>query len=347
MIIIFKAREKLEIWGVVMKRWLQMFILLGVIAILIVPVQTNAYSYGDPNAEEVADTFKLVEASLNEATPNWKAAEEAYKVRRAEITSHFGESVSVTLDENFKSKDSDLLIANFKAVLVMNLERRFSNAKLDVEDYSKSKLLLAKALATFDTLIPYMDSNVSENKQAFDDALGALGNPGLFGVGKKEVQADVFSQKVDSIYKSVKPMFTFKAYIKPAVEEPVEAVKEPVAPVKPDVSKDTPKATPELEASTEPVVEESDVPAVAAEPVTEVEGTEPMESPLESTNRDEETAAPATAPDQVETVPAADEAHAPMEQTDKTNPLITVILIATVLIIGGGVVWFARKKGLF
>ena len=115
------------------------------IAILIVPVQTNAYSYGDPNAEEVADTFKLVEASLNESTPNWKAAEEAYKVRRAEITSHFGESVSVTLDENFKSKDSDLLIANFKAVLVMNLERRFSNAKLDVEDYSKSKLLLAKA----------------------------------------------------------------------------------------------------------------------------------------------------------------------------------------------------------
>ena len=83
-----------------------------------------------------------------------------------------------------------------------------------------------------------MNSKVSENKQAFEDALGALGNPGLFGVGKKEVQADVFSQKVDSIYKSVKPMFTFKAYIKPAVQRSrLKQVKEPVVPAKPDATK--------------------------------------------------------------------------------------------------------------
>ncbi len=168
-----------------MKRWLLCVLLLVTVALYIAPSQALAYSYGDANTEDIAETFKLVEASLAGASPNWKSAEEAYKVRRPEIVSHFGESVAVTLDNNFKDKNAKLTTANFKAVLVMNLDRRFTYAIKGFDDYAQTKLLLAKAKATFDTLKPYVGSKSDEINAAFDEALEALGNPGLFGVGQK------------------------------------------------------------------------------------------------------------------------------------------------------------------
>src|SRR5688572_9569939 len=180
-----------------MKRWLLCVLLLVTVALYIAPSQALAYSYGDANTEDIAETFKLVEASLAGASPNWKSAEEAYKVRRPEIVSHFGESVAATLDNNFKDKNAKLTTANFKAVLVMNLDRRFTYAIKGFDDYAQTKLLLAKAKATFDTLKPYVSSRTDEINAAFDAALEALGNPGLFGVGQKAAEPDVFKEKVN------------------------------------------------------------------------------------------------------------------------------------------------------
>ena len=66
------------------------------------------------------------------------------------------------LDANFQAKDNKLVIANFKAVLVMNLDRRFTYATKGIDDYAESKLLLAKAKATYETLEPYMGSGTAK-----------------------------------------------------------------------------------------------------------------------------------------------------------------------------------------
>ncbi|QGQ95589.1 LPXTG cell wall anchor domain-containing protein [Paenibacillus psychroresistens] len=330
-----------------MKRWLQMSLLVGLIALFIAPAQINAYSYGDANEEDVAETFKLVNASLSEPTPNWKAAEEAYKVRRAELTSHFGDKVTATLDHDFEIKDAPLTISNFKAVLVMNLERRFSNAKVVIKDYPSAKVLLAKAKATFDTLAPYISADVSASNQAFEDALDSLGNPGLFGVGKKAVEPEVFAQKVDSIYNFAKPLFVYKAYIKPVATAkptakptvkptPVLTATPTIAPTS-EVSASptpTPTATP---VASDTVASATPTPVVSAEPTPEA--TVAAETPgIESI---------APSPDNADIGDATKEAHAPMEQSDKTNSSVTIFLIGGVIIIGGGFVWFAKKKKWF
>ncbi|MBO9610408.1 MAG: hypothetical protein J7639_30895 [Paenibacillaceae bacterium] len=190
-------------------------LLIGMLALLLavcaVPLQVFAYSYGDANTDEVAETYKLIDAALAGGSPNWKAAEDAYKERRSEISSHFGEPVAATLDANFQKKDAALTVANFKAVLVMNLDRRFTYALQGISDYAATKLLLAKARATFDALAPYVGDKKATVEQAFEAALESLGNPGLFGVGKKEAQPDIFKEKVNFIYGQLVPLFPYQA----------------------------------------------------------------------------------------------------------------------------------------
>ncbi|MDQ0111043.1 hypothetical protein [Paenibacillus harenae] len=348
-----------------MSRWYRYGLAVIVLMVWLAPVQVSAYSYGDANTEDVAETFKVIAGALSGDKADWKTVQDTHQVRRSEIQSHFGESVALTLDKNIEAKDSKLLIANYKAVLVMNLDRRFTYALKDVADYAAAKLLLAKAKATFDTLAPYMSSGTDDINKAFDDALEALGNPGLFGVGEKEADPDTFKVKVDYIYGKVKPSFPYKAYVKPAstATGSVKPTKVPAATQKPSATK-APTATSKPTASDKPVA--SDL--AAEENPSATPGAEPSLEPAESISpspRTTETTPPAASGSEGDSGElsgesesevsalaeasqqgAQEEGHAPMERTDKTNPLITIFVIAGVVIVGGGVIWFIRKKGL-
>lgn len=334
-----------------MKRLLPYYLAVVLTLLFSLPSQASAYTYGDENTEDVAETFKLVQSALAGGAPDWKSAEEAYKVRRSELQSHFGDSVVITLDNNLKSQDASLMIANFKAVLVMNLERRFSYAGKALDDYAGSKMLLAKARATYETLSPFVPSKDKEYRQAFEDALTALGNPGLFGVGKKEVDPEAFKDRTDFIYKGLKPLFPFKAYVKPA--KPAEESKPSPTP-KPSASSQAPEETAKTEEASPSPSEE----AVEASPEPSASAVASESAEPQAVSEASETAAPAnaepsaepSAESSLEAAPtklaeAAAAEHAPMERTEKTNPWITVGAIGGVIVIGGGV-WLARKKGI-
>ncbi|WP_219837332.1 hypothetical protein [Paenibacillus sp. R14(2021)] len=195
---------------------LSTILLLAVLFITIAPSSALAYSYGNANTEDVAETFKLVIASLEQSSPDWNKALKAHKERREEIESHFGADVAATLDADFKSKSVDSTVADYKALLVMNLDRRFENVLQSVKDYSKSKLLLAKARATYETLAPYIEAKLSPSETKaisadFDAALKAIGNPGLFGVGKEAPDEAALKTTVNRIYETIKPLFPYHA----------------------------------------------------------------------------------------------------------------------------------------
>ncbi|GGA00696.1 hypothetical protein GCM10008018_53770 [Paenibacillus marchantiophytorum] len=340
-----------------MKHWLLAGLTLVLAAFLILPTSALAYSYGDANTEDVAETYKLVQTSIGNGANDWGAAEGAYKERRAELVAHFGEKVGTTLDANFQAKDNKLVIANFKAVLVMNLERRFTYAGQGIDDYAGAKLLLAKAKATYDALEPYVGSGKEEINKAFDAALEALGNPGLFGVGKKPVQPDVFKEKVDLIYGKVKPLFPYKAFTSPAATSvPTPAAAQVETPkTEPAVkSESTPKQEqPAVEKEAKPtetkapdvaaaVETQSPEPSASASPTPTAEAASPTPAATAAaTAKPTDTAS--TAVKQAEPVKEAS-AHAPMQRTDRTNPLVSVAVIGGVIILLGGGVWFARKR---
>ncbi|KRE51358.1 hypothetical protein [Paenibacillus sp. Soil724D2] len=334
-----------------MKRWLLAGLTFVLAALIILPSSALAYSYGDANTEAVAETFKLVQTSVGDGANNWGAAESAYKEIRAELVSHFGDGIAATLDANFQAKDSKEVIANFKAVLVMNLDRRFTYATKGLDDYAESKLLLAKAKATFDTLELYVGAGSSEINKAFEAALEALGNPGLFGVGKKDVQPDVFKEKVNFIYGKVKPLFPYKAYVKPAAPSESTPVPKPQATtapvkneaaVKPDQPAPTAKPTetkaPDAAAAVETKSPEPSATASASPtPTAEAAPTATVEAPAKASE--------AAGSDNKQAEPAKEaSAHAPMERSDKTNPFISITVIGGVIVLLGGGVWFARKR---
>ncbi|SDO04063.1 hypothetical protein SAMN04487897_107166 [Paenibacillus sp. yr247] len=340
-----------------MKRWLLAGLTFILVALMILPSSALAYSYGDANTEAVAETFKLIQTSVGDGANNWGAAESAYKEIRAELVSHFGEGIAVTLDANFQAKDSKAVIANFKAVLVMNLDRRFTYASKGLDDYAESKLLLAKAKATFETLEPYVGAGSSEINKAFEAALEALGNPGLFGVGKKDVQPEVFKEKVNFIYSKVKPLFPYKAYVKPAstIEPTPTPTPKPQEPPKAEVPKSEPTAKPEQPAEGKDAKPaETKAPDAAA--AVETKSPEPSPTASASPGPTADAAKPTASVDapakaatssevkQAEPAKEASSVHAPMQRTDKTNPIVSVAVIGGVIVLLGGSIWFARKR---
>jgi|GEM_PF-1232689 len=363
-------------------------LLLLILFTLLIPNMAYGYSYGDPTQEDVAETLKIIVAKVGGKNQDWNAAFEAYKVRRSEISSHFGESVAVTLDVNFADKDSEALIANYKAVLVMNLKRRFDYAEKDINDYSKAKLLLAKAKGTYDVLHPYVEAKkpgeVSKILTAFDKALEALGNPGLFGVGQKEVNVEEYKKQVSYIYKTLKPLFPYKAATKKTEEPKKEQGTQPTT-TKPATSNTTTttqttkktdsKVTPTTQGKTTekkatsqetktPVVEEKKseqvvkaeekkaeevTPATEETKVEEATAEVSAETPVaEEVKVEEATTEEPVTEELAETADKEIESaveHAPMDRTDKTNPLVSIVVVLSVLLIGGGTFFFAKKKG--
>lgn len=389
------------------KKHLTKLCLLFMIATLLVPGSIFAYSYGDPTKEDVAETFNLIKIKLSSSPEDWSAAHEAYKVRRAEISSHFGEPIAVTLDHNFEMKEKDLVIQNYRYVLYLNLKRRFDFAEKDLNDYGKVKVLLGKAKGTFDVLRPYVESKLPNemNKldMAFEEALKAIGNPGLFGMGKEPVEPEKFKKQTTYILTTLKPLFTYTAYTPKQPESTTEQSKEDqqsttekqktttkeqtketnvdnqtdtkqdtktsdqktestekqTAKQDTSTTKETTSTSTSSEQDSDKEVEETveksaenKTTGEKEESVTEEESKENVtEEDKTATKTEEETKEAEQTDDSTQKeestdkqVASASAEHAPMDQTKKTNPVLTFLIIAGVVTLLAGSIWFARKK---
>jgi hypothetical protein len=317
---------------------------------LVSPV--SAYSYGDPNEEELATMFK--DAVVRIGSGDWAGAAALYKAKRAEIESHFGTGVAVNLDISFEAKDKTVAEQNLKALMVLNLERRFEYGEKDIEDYSKSKLLLAKARATYDVLEPYVQSKLPNEtaklKASFDSALEALGNPGLFGVGKKPISLEAYKQHTSYIMDTVRPIFPGKEAQAPTAAAPVQQTAAPAASAQPSAAaapangtvagtKPDPSAAP-VKPSAEASAPTASTAASAAPDASASPSAAPTAAAAESVSAASATPSPAAG-----SAPAAAE-HAPMQREDKTNAGVTFAVIGGVALAAGGTFWWARRKGI-
>lgn len=318
-------------------------LLLAAASTVAAPSPAGAYSYGDPDKEDVAETYKLIEAEL--AENDWNAALAAYQVRRAEIESHFGKEVAMTLDANFRDKNKALVLQNYKYVLYLNLDRRFTYAEKDINDYAKAKLLLAKAKGTFDVLTPYVQSRmpdrVAEIRAHFDGALEALGNPGLFGIGKKPVDVEAYRQHTSAILTTLKPLFAYTPATGAADASSSRSASP--APSSPSSAASPARSTadrvpPSPGGSPSPSVSASGT----ASPSPQSGGSPTPEIAVASPD-----AAASPEPSQV-SEPSISGDHAPMQRTDRTNPFVTAGAIAGLLLLAAAVVWwtkYRRSKG--
>lgn len=174
-----------------------------------------AYSYGDPNEEKLAEAYKQMVVELDQDPPNFPAVKKHYETVKEEVDMHMGPEPSELILKNIKDEDKLALTENMEKLLVLNIARRLENIEKNFSEYDTSKRLLAKGFATYEAISPKVEAeNPDSDKKIrtdFDEALEALGNPGLFGVGKKESNLDVFKENKDEILDQLKQEFKIKS----------------------------------------------------------------------------------------------------------------------------------------
>lgn len=171
------------------------------------PATANAYSYGDPNEEPVAEAYKKMVAKLNETPPDFDGAKAAFEPVRQELDMHMGTEPAASVLANLKDRKKENVISDMQKILVLNIARRLDNIEKDFQNYKQGRLLIAKANATYEALSPAVKQKDpaldAALRQEFEKALQSLGNPGLFGVGVKEPDPASFKGSKETILKSL------------------------------------------------------------------------------------------------------------------------------------------------
>ena len=175
------------------------------------PQPANAYSYGDPNEEKVAEVYKEMQLKLDENPPNFSAAKSLFETVKEETDMHMGSEPGEIIMKNLNDENKEATIENMEKLLILNIARRLESIEKNFEEYDTSKKLLAKGFATYQALSPKVEANNAEldkeMKADFDAALEALGNPGLFGVGKKPSDIEAFKSSKEKILNALQKEF--------------------------------------------------------------------------------------------------------------------------------------------
>lgn len=178
----------------------------------------SAYSYGKPDEEDIANVYTTIYAELQKASPDWGKISTSFQTVKEEIADphHFGVNSPKMVkffESKIANKDKTGIIDNYQALLVLNIERRLKFVEASFNDYSRAKLILAKGYATFRELRPTVGGKISSTVLAdLDKSFNimneeALGNPGLFGVGKKPSNKALYDQHQNKILNTLKPKF--------------------------------------------------------------------------------------------------------------------------------------------
>ncbi|MET4655886.1 MULTISPECIES: hypothetical protein [unclassified Exiguobacterium] len=200
--------------------------LIAFLFLLTAPLSASAYSYGDPGKEAFAEAYKQFEEQLDQK--DYKLARETIDAYDKEFTLYFPEAKE-KIDAALADQDTDAAKQAYRVALRQNIERRLHFAQEQFDDFGQAKLLLAKARGTYDVLAPYVkeseDAKTSDSLYtAFDESLAALGNPGLFGVGKKASDREAFDQNIKQIEDTITPLFVLPGEEKTGVFDEEDSI---------------------------------------------------------------------------------------------------------------------------
>ncbi|MBB6446974.1 hypothetical protein [Bacillus benzoevorans] len=178
-------------------------------------ITANAYTYGDPNKEDLAEVYKEMMIELDKNPPDFNTARKHYETVKEEVDMHMGPDPSSVILQNLEAQDKEQTVKNMDELLILNIARRLENVEKNFSEFDTSKRLLAKGFATYEALSPKVEaknSDLDKNINAeFDKALESLGNPGLFGVGQKEADLETFKASKKTILSSLQAEFNIKS----------------------------------------------------------------------------------------------------------------------------------------
>ncbi len=178
-----------------------------VIAILIVCFSAvNSFGYGYAEKEDpMVGLFKQAVAAAKKG--NWTAVkaniDKGIAQRKGEMFE--AEHLKPRFDKAIEAKDISVMAETFANLVYLSIrEKLHATTKDKFSNYKNAKKRLQLARKSY---MDVLDGNVkkknpSRSKQilgSFNTALKALGNPGVFGVGKKAPDPEAYKKQVSRI----------------------------------------------------------------------------------------------------------------------------------------------------
>lgn len=172
---------------------------------LLITGQAHAYSYAAAGKEPLIDAreaiYKAVNAGDFEAA---KLAANEISEELAYLTTDYDSGLSEAFEKALASQETATIAVAINRLFVAEITRRLQAGSENLKDYQIAKVLVVKSKRFFDAMAGELPG---KRRQAADEslrqALEAIGNPGVFGVGKREADPAAYHAAVEDILKAL------------------------------------------------------------------------------------------------------------------------------------------------
>lgn len=168
--------------------------IIAIVTMLFLGGQAQAYSYAAAGKEPLIDGREAILAAVT--AKDWAAASKAaasIKTDLAYLTEHHDSSLQKSLDEALGKQNAPAVSAALRRTFAAEMERRLDGAEKNLGDYQAARVLLVKCKRFFDAISGEL---APPKRLAGEDALGralaAIGNPGVFGAGRRPADPAAF-----------------------------------------------------------------------------------------------------------------------------------------------------------
>ena len=181
------------------------FVFLTGIIFLVFSLHASAYSYSAMGDEPVIDGREAMLLAIeNKDVSTMLAALEVFHEELDFLQSKTMGNLTVQFKSAIKQKDFVKLKSLLDLTIYLMIENRLNKAYKDLDNYQVAKVLVMKSKLYLDILFPALDrSKKVDALNAMSAILKAVGNPGVFGVGQKAANPEVFKQQQDVLFSAL------------------------------------------------------------------------------------------------------------------------------------------------
>jgi hypothetical protein len=176
-----------------------------VLACALASGDAEAYSYSAAGAEPLIDAREATLAALE--SKDAEAARKASAAAAKEIEyldQNHGTRLAEALEAALRSGDAKRVDRVYQEGFAAEIRRRIAAAGGNLSDYQTAKALVVKSKRFLDLLAPHLGEGPRASAQkALEVCLGAIGNPGVFGVGAAPPDPAAFQRGAADLLRSL------------------------------------------------------------------------------------------------------------------------------------------------
>lgn len=170
-------------------------ILLFIVAI-IATMNLHAYSYAAAGKEPTIEAKEAILKAVNaDDFDGAKTIFLKYEKNYQYLNDEFNSKLFVSLKNSIEKKNKKLVSKSLDLTIAAEIQRRLDGGLKNIKQFNVAKVMLAKANKFYKLLAVSLDDVTNKKlNNAIKKCVEAIGNPGLFGVGARPADIEVYKQ---------------------------------------------------------------------------------------------------------------------------------------------------------